>query len=114
MRRMFKYELPPDQVPEPGQTFSAKLPVGAVVRAVERQGSIFGHGLMVWAEVDPDAELVVGEFTRPVQTMTALPPDAYNMIPTGGAIPEKSEYRGTITDPLGLVFHIYEPSEHVG
>jgi cell wall-associated NlpC family hydrolase len=104
--KMFKYPLAGD-APAPGDSFTMTLPRGAVVRAVRRQRSAFGDGVMVWAEVDPDAEPTEAEFTAPApRRAEEWEFGEYVMVPTGADVPP-GEYLATVFDQLGLVWHAY-------
>lgn len=71
----------------------AYLPKGAKVLTVRVQDSAFGHGLMVWAKVDPSAKIESVQFY---------------VISTGEVVPSFAKYIATIETELGEIQHVFQ------
>lgn len=69
------------------------LPQGAQVLTVRHQHSPYGHGVKLWAAVDPSAKDEVVEF---------------DLVTTGGCFdPRQCSYLGTVETPDGILFHVF-------
>lgn len=87
--KIYKYEVP--AMPADTTEFTVRMPLSKVI-AIRPQRSLFGSGLMLWCEVDPEGELLDRTF---------------RWVPTGGDVPENHSYLGTFEFEMGLMFHLY-------
>lgn len=93
-RKIYKYEY--GERPEA----TIKMPYGGKIVRVAYQKSGYGHGLMIWAEVNPDNAEVEYQF---------------NWFKTGEVIQDDNyAYVATLENNWGMIMHLYlltQPNE---
>lgn len=91
MVRMLKYPL--EGLLTAGEC-EVMMPASAKIKTIQIQHSMFGSGLMAWAEVvNPDGFLEKRRFVA---------------IPTGAEVPDFGKYMLTFQHHTGIVSHVYQ------
>lgn len=91
--RMLKYKL---YSADKWGAQTVEIPASATIKHIAFQNTLYGLGIMAWAEVVADIYPVTRVFT---------------LIATGEEVPEKGEYMKTLEYESGTIWHLYEIKE---